>query len=238
MKSWKDKVIRVQHKGSRFVILNTDNYIEKVGNQINRSSFERLNTDPSAKFKQRVNNWLDKWSDKVNNEWKQFIKPDNCNAGKMYGMVKTHKTDNPVRVITSGCNTAVEKLSILVEKTLYPIADKLPSKIKDTNNMLDIIDNINKSVLNDKCVLVSFDVVNMFPNIDNKSGLSSVKNILSDNDFDPDSIQCIIDALEICLTCNNSKLLTSNIFFRLMAQHKVLICLVLMLILPWPNMTL
>ena len=45
----------------------------------------------------------------------------------------------------------------------------------------------------------------MFPNIDNKSGLSSVKNILSDNDFDPDSIQCIIDALEICLTCNNSK---------------------------------
>ena len=121
-----------------------------------------------------------------------------------------NKTDNPVRIITSGCNTAVEKLSILVEKTLYPIADKLPSKIKDTNNMLDIIDNINKSVLNDKCVLVSFDVVNMFPNIDNKSGLSSVKNILSDNDFDPDSIQCIIDALEICLTCNNSKFNNQN----------------------------
>ena len=154
MKSWEDKVIRVQDKGSRFVVLNTDNYIEKVGNQINRSSFERLNTDPSAKFKQRVNNWLEKWSDKVNNEWKQFIKPDNCNAVKMYGMVKTHKTDNPVRLITSGCNTAVEKLSILVEKTLYPIADKLPSKIKGTNNMLDIIDNINKSVLKDKCVLV------------------------------------------------------------------------------------
>ena len=205
MKSWEDKVIRVQDKSWRFVVLNTDNYTEKVGNQINRSSFEKLNTDPSAKFKQRVNNWLEKWSDKVNNEWKQFIKPDNCNAGKMYGMVKTHKTDNPVRLITSGCNTAVEKLSILVEKTLYPIADKLPSKIKDTNNMLDIIDNIIKSVLNDKCVLVSFDVVNMFPNIDNKSGLSSVKNILSDNDFDPVSVQCIIDGFEIFLTCNNSK---------------------------------
>ena len=87
MKSWGDKVIRVQDKGWRFVVLNTDNYIEKVGNQINRSSFEGPNTDPSAKFKQRVNNWLEKWSDKVNNEWKQFIKPDNCNAGKMYGMV-------------------------------------------------------------------------------------------------------------------------------------------------------
>ena len=33
---------------------------------------------------------------------------DNCNAGKMYGMVKAHKADNPVHVITSGCNTVVE----------------------------------------------------------------------------------------------------------------------------------
>ena len=61
----------------------------------------------------------------------------------MYGMVKVHKADNPVHVITSGCNTVVEKLSILVEKTLYPLADRPNSKVKDTNNMLEIIDNIN-----------------------------------------------------------------------------------------------
>ena len=52
------------------------------------------------------------WSDIITNEWKEFIRPDNCNAGKMYGMVKTHEADNPVRVITSGCNTVVEKFSI------------------------------------------------------------------------------------------------------------------------------
>ena len=26
----------------------------------------------------------------------------------MYGLIKTHKVDNPVRVITSGCGTAIE----------------------------------------------------------------------------------------------------------------------------------
>ena len=123
----------------------------------------------------------------------------------MYGMVKTHKVDNLVRVITSGCNTVAEKLSILVEKTLYPLADRLNSKIKDTNDMLDIIDDINKSVLSENCVLVSFDVVNMFPNIHNKSGLLSVKEALTNSNFDVDSTQCIVDALEICLTCNNPK---------------------------------
>ena len=66
-----------------------------------------------------------------------------------------------MRVITSGCKTVDEKLSILVEKTLYPLADRLHSKIKDTNNMLEIIDNINKSMLSENCVLASFDVVNI-----------------------------------------------------------------------------
>ena len=64
----------------------------------------------------------------------------------MYGMMKTHKVDSPVRVITSGCNTVVEKLSILVKKTLFPLADRLNSKIKDTNNMLEIIDDSYKKV--------------------------------------------------------------------------------------------
>ena len=120
-------------------------------------------------------------------------------------MVKTHKADNPVRVITSGCNTVVEKLSILVEKTLHPLDDTHNSKIKETNNMLEIIDDINKSVLPENCVLVSFDVVNMFPNIDNRSGLLSVTEALTNSNFDVDSTQCIFDASEICLTCSNSK---------------------------------
>ena len=82
----------------------------------------------------------------------------------MHGNVKMHKIDNPTRVITSGCNTAIENLSIFVENVLYDIASELPSRIKDTNHMLDII-------------LVSSDIINMFPNFDNNLGLSSVKKI-------------------------------------------------------------
>ena len=47
--------------------------------------------------------------------------------------------------------------------------------------------------------------MNMFPNIDNKSGLLSVNEALTDINFDVDSTQCIEDALKICLTCSNSK---------------------------------
>ena len=70
--------------------------------------------------------------------------------------------------------------------------------------MLDVIDDVNKSMVSENCVLVSFDVVNIFPNIDNKSSLLSVKEALTDSNFDIDSTQCVVDALEICVTFNNS----------------------------------
>ena len=41
--------------------------------------------------------------------------------------------------------TLKEHLSIFVEKVLYGIVSELPSRIKDTNHMLDIIDNLNNS---------------------------------------------------------------------------------------------
>ena len=43
--------------------------------------------------------------------------------------------DNPVRAVASDCNTALQNLCILFEKILYPILHKLPSKIRDTNDM-------------------------------------------------------------------------------------------------------
>ena len=126
MKSWNNKVIRVQDKGSRFVVLDTNSCIKKFEHQIN-SSFETFDAQASPKFKEKINNWLEKWSDNITDEWKEFIRPDNCNNDEMYSMVKTYKSDKPVRVITSGCNTVIEKLSISVEKKLYPhpLADRL-----------------------------------------------------------------------------------------------------------------
>ena len=60
--------------------------------------FSRLYEDPSPEFKQKVNNWLGKWPEKITKEWKKFITPNNSSAEKIYGMVKTHKKGSPVRL--------------------------------------------------------------------------------------------------------------------------------------------
>ena len=46
--------------------------------------------------------------------------------------------------------------------------------------MLDIIDNLNDFAMPGNSILVNFDVVNMFPYTDNKSGITAVEKVLND----------------------------------------------------------
>ena len=75
----------------------------------------------------------------------------------MYGLVKSHQEGKLVRVITSGCGTAIENLSIFVEKCLYSEILNTECRVQDTSEMLTIIGNLNSSnSLTSDCKLVSF----------------------------------------------------------------------------------
>ena len=70
--------------------------------------------------------------------------------------------------------------------------------------MLDIVDNLNDFDLPENFVLVSFEVVNMFPSIDNESGIKAVKKLLSERESNNPPTEYIFGALRLCLKCNNS----------------------------------
>ena len=60
------------------------------------------------------------------------MKSDCYKPGAMYGLIKMHKENNNlVRIITGGCGTAIEHLSIFAEKYLYKEVNKIDSKITD-----------------------------------------------------------------------------------------------------------
>ena len=102
--------------------------------------------------------------------------------------------------------TAIENLSAFTEFYLKPLATKLPSFIKDTTDLLNKIIDLNKvGPLPSNTLLVSWDVVGMFPNIDNNLGLTAVKNALNSRTIKSPSTKCILEAVEICLTHNNSQ---------------------------------
>ena len=53
-------------------------------------------------------------------------------------------------------------------------------------------------------ILVSFGIVNMLPNIDKKSGFDAVKSVFLKRPTNKPLVECILESLEHCLTCNNS----------------------------------
>ena len=58
----------------------------------------------------------------------------------------------------------------------FELLESMPSRIKDSNHLLDIIDNMNSMLLPANSILVSINIVNMFPNTENKCSLDAVKS--------------------------------------------------------------
>ena len=54
---------RLQDKVSRFVVLDNQDYVEKIDYQLGRSSFEEFDDDPSELFSEKVNLWIQKWTE-------------------------------------------------------------------------------------------------------------------------------------------------------------------------------
>ena len=103
-------VMRVQDKGNRFVVVNKETDIRKANEQIERSSFTKLNYDPTAEHIEKVKIWAEKWhkNGSITKEWKNYVINENAKPGVNSTLYKTHKPNNPVRLLTSGCNTAIE----------------------------------------------------------------------------------------------------------------------------------
>ena len=154
-----------------------------------------------------MSTWVDKWKHLgLTDQWVKFI----TGATKLhpvinYPLIKTHKVNNPARVITSRCGTPTENLSLFVETYCKVVVDSIVCRDKDTAHMLGIVDELNTTGISESDLLVSFDIVNMFPSITNVIGVERVRKRLTQfsEKFDV-PVECIVEALEICLYKNCS----------------------------------
>ena len=109
----------------------------------------------------------------------------------------------------------MENLSAFTEFYLQPLAQKLPSFIKDTTDLLNKIEHLNTSgPFPTGTLLVSWDMVSMFPNIDNKLGLFAFRKALNARENIFPSTTCILEAIKICLKSNHS-VFKENFFLQI-----------------------
>jgi len=85
------------------------------------------------------------------------------------------------------------------------LTQKLPTFVKDTTHLLQKIEDLNRhGPLPEGTLLVSWDDVSMFPNIDNKLGIKAVTDASNSRYVQIPLTECIAKAVNICLEHNNS----------------------------------
>ena len=88
-------------------------------------------------------------------------------------------------------------MSHFIEVACAPLTNNTETRIRDTSNLLDIIDELNLEMNPDNTILVSFDIVNMYSSIDNDRGIAAVRNALETRANKKPLSDCIIEGLEI-----------------------------------------
>ena len=128
----------------------------------------------------------------------------NARSDKNYGLIKTHKPNNPIRLITSG--TTIENLSLFAECFLHSCIEKEPQILSDTTALRNKVTEINNNFSPFPAVtlLVSWDVISMHPSIDNEVCLAACKEALDHREHISPSIECLLEVIKITLECNNS----------------------------------
>ena len=82
--------------------------------------------------------------------------------------------------------------------------------VHDSYHLIDVFETLNAKGLPDNALPVSFNIANMFPSINNNRDVAAVKSALGSRTNLSPSTECIIEALEICLTNKNSTFADQN----------------------------
>ena len=114
---------------------------------------------------------------------------------------KLHKKGCPGRPVISGCGMPTEKISEFVDYHLKPLVTTIPSFVKDTNDFLHTLTNIDK--LRQNAILVTIDVVGVYPYIPHNEGLDALRRALDKRDNQETPTNLIVDLAELVLRNNN-----------------------------------
>ena len=106
----------------------------------------------------------------------KLLKPEQSRTPIFYMLPKIHKINNPGRPVISSVNSHTEKISAYVDEYLRPIAERLPSHIRDTTDYIQRIKVLGKLPVD--CYLVTFNVSSLYTNIDIDEGLTVVQEEL------------------------------------------------------------
>ena len=138
----------------------------------------------------------------ISNNTLDYFLVNNPKLGRFYLLPKIHKRLEIVlgQPVISNSGYYTENISAFLEFHLKPLAQKVKSYIKDTNDFLGKITSLPP--LPDDIVLCTIDLVGLYPNIPHDEGLIALTKSLESREDKTISTDVLMDLAE-CILKNN-----------------------------------
>ena len=133
----RDIIIKPADKGGARVILNTTDYLQEAKRQLdNDTYYKRIEEDCTSGHERTINQCM---NGEIQHDVAKLLKPVQSRTSIFYMLLKIHKINHPGRPVISSVNSHTEKISAYVDEFLRPIAERLPSYIRDTTDFIQQI---------------------------------------------------------------------------------------------------
>lgn len=165
LKENNDLLILSADKGGKTVAMDRGEYETKLRRIINDiCTYRRLKRDPTSCLMTKNNILVEKlFIDKVITQREKYILTNKtATAPRIYGLPKIHKHEIPLRPICSSINSPSYELCKYVVNILKNLAKNSIYNVKDAREFKERVNNVK---IGDEEILISFDVVSLFPSI-------------------------------------------------------------------------
>lgn len=200
----KNKIIITKaDKGSKTVIMYKEDYNSKINELLeDRNTYKTIRTDPTQKL-QKINNEIvnDLFKSNHIDQWqKNKLYSSAAIAPRLYGLPKIHKTNLPLRPISSSSNVPCYQMS----KYIGDILKNIISDKYNVKNCYEFKQKLQDIILEEDDKLVSFDVISLFTNIPTYLAIKIImKNWTTIEKFTNIPKKQFLRMLEFCLKENN-----------------------------------
>jgi hypothetical protein len=195
-------------KGKKLVIMDKKDYDEKVELAINEGPFNQVKVKKNWKdgvpvnvmqteVKQTLTNLVN--NNNLNQFTAQSLVLSNPRMPFIYGVPKIHKLDSKMRLIVSNISTPTSKIAKYVTKEFSKLNYQSVFSVKNSQDLTQKL--INQKV-DETEVLISFDVVSLFPSIPIDQAIEIVLEFLNSTELDRNKKASLIEMIKVCSRLN------------------------------------
>ena len=209
LKQKADMVIKPSDKSKKLVAMPKQEYVQKAEAILaDNGMYEPVNVTISS-LEKRTREIIASECSGMDSKLRTAIMPSDTRFPEWYGLPKDHKQNLPLRPVVSACDSPTTALSIVLERILNQLLQFAPAHLKNTTECLSNIKQVYPNLCAPEgTILVTMDVVGLYPSIPITEGIQVVIETLQDHAHEIDMLGLSVNSIENLL----QYVLTSNYF--------------------------